>query len=131
IARAESVRRVNGKARTADTALYEPRPIAAFVAMGGCTQFSRFRLSDDIRPLMLRMNATRATRCALLSVSVLAACSHATEPLMIGAVGMLKDGDDSEDNLRGIRIAIDQANESGGIRGRRIDLRILKDSGRG
>lgn len=74
--------------------------------------------------------ATRAALCAFVTVAA-TACSRTAEPIVIGAVAMLKDADGSEDNLRGIRIAIDQANDAGGIAGRRVKVRILKDSGRG
>ncbi|MEP6732813.1 MAG: ABC transporter substrate-binding protein, partial [bacterium] len=70
--------------------------------------------------------------CIALAIAVaIAGCSRKPEPIWIGAVGMLHDADASEDNLRGMRIAIDEANQTGGIRGRRVELRILRDSGLG
>jgi len=44
---------------------------------------------------------------------------------------MLTDADEGEDNLNGIRIAVNEANREGGVGGRRVELKIRRDSGRG
>lgn len=73
--------------------------------------------------------------CVLLAAAAffpaLFGCAQPTEPIWIGAVSKHDNADGSEDNLRGIRIAVDQANRAGGINGRRVEVRILVDSGRG
>ncbi len=63
--------------------------------------------------------------------ATLCGCSQPSDPIWVGAVSMYNNADGSEDNLRGIRIALNQANRAGGIHGRRVELMIRHDSGRG
>jgi branched-chain amino acid transport system substrate-binding protein len=53
------------------------------------------------------------------------------EPILVGAAIDLAEGDPKEDNLRGIRLAVDEANGAGGIHGRRIEVIVGRDEALG
>ncbi|MEP6733732.1 MAG: ABC transporter substrate-binding protein [bacterium] len=77
------------------------------------------------------VRCSRITALAVLAGVAPIACTKSTDTIWIGAVAMLDSTDSGEDSMRGIRLAVDAANRAGGIDGRHIQVRILRDSGRG
>ncbi|MEA3363583.1 MAG: ABC transporter substrate-binding protein [Thermodesulfobacteriota bacterium] len=67
----------------------------------------------------------------LLAVTFIAGCSRQKEPIRIGFIGTLtgKYADIGNDALIGVRIAIGEVNQKGGVGGRSIELLIKDDSG--
>ncbi|MEP6621132.1 MAG: ABC transporter substrate-binding protein [bacterium] len=78
-----------------------------------------------------RWSTVRVGFATCLVLGTLAGCSHKSDAIWIGVVAMLNDVDGSERNLRGVRVAVDEANAAGGIQGRQVEIRILRDSGLG
>jgi branched-chain amino acid transport system substrate-binding protein len=85
-------------------------------------------------PTIGRRPSVRARAAMAMMMAVLLAgsgCSEESEPILIGAAINNVESDPREDNLRGIRLAVDEANDAGGIHGRRIELVVNHDDGRG
>lgn len=70
--------------------------------------------------------------CSMVLPS-LQSCSSSQEPLQLGFIGTLsgKHSDLGSDVLEGVRLAIEEANQKGGIKGRQIELVIKDDAGSG
>jgi branched-chain amino acid transport system substrate-binding protein len=79
-----------------------------------------------------RVRARCAPALTMMAMALLAAvgCKERA-PILIGAATSLDEADPSEDNTRGIRLAVDEANSAGGVLGRRIQLVINQDQGLG
>jgi len=66
----------------------------------------------------------------VLVVLALAGCAGKPEPFVVGAAGPWKEGYGVQ-NLQGIRLAVDEINEAGGINGRRLEVIDRDDAGSG
>ena len=68
-----------------------------------------------------------------MAISSLLSCNTSKEPLQLGFIGTLsgKHSDLGTDVLEGVRLAIEEANQQGGIKGRQIELVIKDDAGSG
>lgn len=70
-------------------------------------------------------------RARLLALALLAGCSRAPETILVGAAGPFSRAQGEADGLRGIRMALEEANARGGIGGRLLELEVRDDLGEG
>lgn len=78
---------------------------------------------------MRRMRVRAAIGSIIVAIGAVTACSNQS-PILIATVGPYHTST-GMDNLRGVQMAVAEANERGGIRGRKIELVVENDSSNG
>jgi branched-chain amino acid transport system substrate-binding protein len=82
------------------------------------------------------MSERRAKYATIVAIAALiagggAGCTHKPTPIRIGTVGLYSTSNVAQDVLRGVQMAIEEANHAGGIAGRPIELVVAQDTGLG
>ena len=83
-------------------------------------------------PTSARRPARHRGTALLAAIALLfaAACGKSSDPIVFGAAGPLKESY-GQSARNGIQLAIDEANEKGGVNGRRVEVEFKDDSGNG